>query len=162
MNFTENLQKFLPFGYLFLVVLGILKESIFYYQIGINILRYSTIMDILISPIADLTSHPMVMLGFVGIFLILYSAVYVLTKNYKKEWVRKIIGSRESLNELTANEVRHKFGSIFMVMLAFGLFSFFLGIGLGNGMKVAKKIANDDLKYAYTLTYTSNETKEIY
>jgi hypothetical protein len=46
MTISENTQKLLPFGYLYLVVMGILKESIYYYQIGINILKYSTIMDI--------------------------------------------------------------------------------------------------------------------
>ena len=159
---TENFQKFLPFGYLFLVVLGIFKESIFYYQIGINILRYSTIMDILISPIADLTSHPIVFIGCLCFLCLLYVGIILLTKNYKKEWVRKAIGSRESLNELTAQEVKHKFGNIFIIMLAFGFFSFFLGIGLGNGMKVSKKMANNELKYQHNLTFNSDETKEVY
>ena len=45
MKFTENLQKLLPFGYLFLVVLGIIKESVFYHLIGINILKYSKKID---------------------------------------------------------------------------------------------------------------------
>ncbi|RZK57783.1 MAG: hypothetical protein EOO91_09510 [Pedobacter sp.] len=58
MKFSEDLQKLIPFGYLFLVVMGILKESVIFYQLGINILKYSTLMDILISPIATLTTHP--------------------------------------------------------------------------------------------------------
>ncbi|SFC98008.1 hypothetical protein SAMN05421780_1169 [Flexibacter flexilis DSM 6793] len=31
----EKLQSLLPLGYLYLVVLGILKESVFFYQLGI-------------------------------------------------------------------------------------------------------------------------------
>ena len=50
-----------PFGCLFFVILGMLKESIYYYQVGINILKYSNIMDILISPIANLTSTPLML-----------------------------------------------------------------------------------------------------
>lgn len=119
-------------------------------------------MDILISPIADLTSHPIVLIGCLGFLFILYCGTLLLTKNYKKEWVRKLIGSRESLTELTAEEVKHKFQNIFIMMLAFGLFSFFFGIGLGNGMKVSKKIANRELKYQHNLTFNSDETKEVY
>lgn len=53
MKSIEKLQNLIPLGYLFLVVMGILKESVYFYQLKINILKYSTIMDILISPIPD-------------------------------------------------------------------------------------------------------------
>jgi hypothetical protein len=69
MKLSENLQKLLPYGYLFLVVMGIIKESIFYYQIGINILKYTTIMDVLISPIATLTSNPVVLIVTTGFII---------------------------------------------------------------------------------------------
>lgn len=162
MKLTENLQKIIPFGYLFLVILGIIKESVFYNQIGINILKYSSIMDILISPIADLTSHPIVLISFISFILLLYLVIFILSKNYNNEWVRKLIGSKKSLSELTEDEVKIYFGNIFMIMFAIGLISFFLGIGIGNGIKVSKKIKNGNLKYEYLITYNSDETKEIY
>ncbi|MEJ7558590.1 MAG: hypothetical protein WKF66_09805 [Pedobacter sp.] len=163
MKFADRLQSFLPFGYLFLVVLGILKESVFYYQFGINILRYSSLMDILISPIADLTSHPIVLVGFCAILFSLYFALYFLpTKNYNKLWVRKFTSSRGASTPLSANEVKIKFGNLFVPTLAICLFSFFLGIGLGNGLKVSRNILNGNLRYNCNLTYNTNETKEIY
>lgn len=162
MRLDINLQKLLPFGYLFLVVLGIIKESVFYYQVGINILKYSNIMDILISPIADLTSHPIILFSFVTFLLLLYLAVLVLSKNYQKEWVRKIIGSKKSLSGLTENEVKSYFGEILIIMLAVGLLSFFLGIGIGNGMKISKRISKNELKYDYSITFSNNETKDVY
>jgi len=162
MKFTDNLQRLLPFGYLFLVVLGIIKESVYYYQFDINILKYSNIMDILISPIADLTSHPIILFSFIAFILMLYLMVFVLSKNHRKEWVRKIVGSKDSLGTLTEKEVKTYFGNIFLLMFALGLLSFFLGIGLGNGMKVSKRIATTNLEYTYKLTYNSDESKEIY
>ena len=48
----EKIKNLLPLGYLYLIILGILKESILYNQLDINILKYSSIMDIMISPIA--------------------------------------------------------------------------------------------------------------
>jgi hypothetical protein len=51
----EKLQTFLPLGYLYLIILGILRDGVFFYMLGINFLKYSSIMDILISPISELT-----------------------------------------------------------------------------------------------------------
>ncbi|PDS26256.1 hypothetical protein [Flavobacterium branchiophilum] len=162
MKLNENLQKLLPFGYIFLVVLGIIKESVYYYQFGINILKYSNIMDILISPIADLTSHPIILFVFITYLFSLYLMVFMLSKNYQKEWVRKIVGSKKSLIDLTENEVKSYFGKIFILMFAIGLLSFFLGIGIGNGIKVSKKISKNELKYDNEITFNSNETKQVY
>jgi len=163
MKLTDKLQSFLPFGYLFLVILGILKESVFYYQFGINILRYSSLMDILISPIADLTSHPIVLAGLCAILLFLYFIIYFLpTKNHNKQWVKKIMSSRGLSNDLSANEVKTKFENFFLLTLAICLFSFFLGLGFGNGIKISRNIQNGNLRYNCNLTYNSNETKEIH
>ncbi|MBC5837492.1 hypothetical protein [Flavobacterium muglaense] len=86
MKYNEIIQKILPFGYIYLVVLGIMKESIYYYQIGINILKYSNIMDILISPIADLTSNPIILIGFfIFISLLFLTSIYI-SKNFNKNW----------------------------------------------------------------------------
>lgn len=162
MKFTENLQHVLPFGYLFLVILGIIKETVFYYQIGINILKYSNIMDILISAIADLTSHPIILFGFITFFVLLYLAILFLSKNYKKEWVRKVVGSKKPLHNLTELEVKSYFENTFIIMFALGLLSFFLGIGIGNGIIVSKKISNNEMKYDYALTFNTNEEKVVY
>ncbi|MDO5509498.1 MAG: hypothetical protein Q4F57_02265 [Weeksellaceae bacterium] len=162
MRFNEDLQKLLPLGYLFLVVLGIIKESVFYHQIGLNILKYSNIMDILISPIADLTVHPSILVSVIIFVSVLSLAIYFLSKNHKKEWVRKITGSKKSLTELSEEEVKSYFGKKLVTILAIGLLSFFLGIGLGNGKKVSEKISNNELEYDYKITYNTKETIEVF
>lgn len=162
MKFSEIVQKTLPFGYLFLVVLGIIKESIYYYQVGINILKYSNIMDVLISPIADLTSTPIVLLCFTFFILILYLASLLISKNFDKDWIKKKIGSKKPLADITEEEVRTFFGTYFISMFAFCLLCFFLGLGLGSGSKVASKISNNELKYGYEITFGDGQTKEIY
>ena len=90
MKLSENLQKLLPFGYLFLVVIGILKESVFFYQIGINILKYSSIMDILISPIATLTSNPIILVAVIIVTTFCYAYPIVLAKRRNKKWAQKL------------------------------------------------------------------------
>ena len=162
MKLSEIIQRTLPFGYLFLVVLGIIKESIYYYQVGINILKYSNIMDVLISPIADLTSTPIILLGFTIFILVLYFASLLISNNFDKDWIKKKIGSKKPLEDITEEEVSVYFSKYFISMFAFCLLCFFLGLGLGSGSKVASKISNNELKYGYEITFGDDQTKEIY
>ena len=162
MKLSEIIQKTLPFGYIFLVVLGIIKESIYYYQVGINILKYSNIMDVLISPIADLTSTPIILMGFTILILVLYVANLLISKNFNKEWLKKKIGSAKPLADITEKDVRAYFGKYLISMFAFCLLFFFLGLGLGSGSKVASKISKNELKYNYEVTFGDGQTKEIY
>ena len=162
MRFSQDLQKLLPFGYLFLVILGIARESIFYNQLGINILNYSTIMDILISPISILTSHPLVFIIFILLILSLYFIIYFLSKNYKKNWIKKFLGSKSDLSTMSELEVKTHFGNKFIGLVAIGLVSFFLGIGIGNGKGIAERNENGSLKYTTNLTFNTNEKDEVY
>ena len=161
MKLSENLQKLLPFGYLFLVVIGILKESVFFYQIGINILKYSSIMDILISPIATLTSNPIILVAVIIVTIFCYAYPTVLAKRRNKKWAQKLatLKNEEDLNE---EKVETHFTKIFVLLFAFALISFFLGIGIGEGIGLKKKIKGNKLTYNRTLTYGSGEAEEVY
>ena len=92
MRFSQDLQKLLPFGYLFLVILGIARESIFYNQLGINILNYSTIMDILISPVSILTSHPLVFIIFILMIVSLYFIIFFFQRITRKNGLKNFLG----------------------------------------------------------------------
>lgn len=162
MKFSKNLLQFLPFGYLYLVVMGILKESVYYNFFDINILKYSNIMDILISPVADITSNPTMLLAITIILILLYFAISYLSKNNKKSWVKKIMGSKNRNENLTEEEIKINFGNIFVFAIAICLLSFFLGIGLGSGKKVSSRLADGTLKYNNVLVFNSGESNEIY
>lgn len=161
MKISTSLQKLLPFGYLFLVILGIFKESVYYYQVGINILRFSTIMDILISPIADLTAHPIILGAVVLVIIFSYTLPTVLSKQSHKKWGQKLAGLKKSKEELTEEEVETHFTNLFIKCLAIGLLSFFVGIGIGSGRALAKKIESDELSYDYKVTYSTGESEEV-
>ena len=161
MKISASLQKLLPFGYLFLVILGIFKESVYYYQVGINILRYSTIMDILISPIADLTSHPVILGAVVLVIIFSYTLPTILSKQSHKKWGQKLAGLKKSKEELTEEEVENHFTNLFIKYLGICLLSFFVGIGIGSGRTMAKKIVSNQLSYDYKVTYGTGESEEV-
>ncbi|MBB6005283.1 hypothetical protein [Arcicella rosea] len=161
MKFSESLQKILPFGYLFLVVMGILKESVFYYQIGINILKYSTIMDILISPIATLTAHPIILIALILVIVFAYALPTFLSKQSHKSWVQKISGIK-SKDEVSSEELSENLTNLFIKYLTIGLLAFFLGIGIGEGIGLSKKIKSNNLVYKHKLNYSSGDSEQVY
>lgn len=162
MKFSEGIQRSLPFGYLFLVVMGILKESVFYYQIGINILKYSTIMDILISPIATLTSHPFILIAVIGLVISSFAFPSFLSKqsSKNKKWAIKMASLKEH-ESMSKEEIENHFTNMFIRFLAMMLLSFFVGIGWGEGMTLTKRIKEKRLKYDYTLNYGDENSEEI-
>ncbi|WP_035651622.1 hypothetical protein [Flavobacterium sp. ASV13] len=160
MKSVEKIQNLIPLGYLFLVIMGIMKESVFYYQLKINILKYSTIMDILISPIADLTSTPILMLGFIFFIIVILLILTFAYHNRNKSWIKKVFNINE--NGLSNEALKSKLTKFFLIAISLGILSFFLGLGIGGGMKMAKKIKENKLVYKQKLTFTTGETENVF
>ena len=161
MKFSIDIQKVIPFGYLFLVIIGILKESVLYYQLGINILKYSSIMDILISPIATLAANPIVIIALLVLVVLCYSYPFLLSKQRHKKWAQKL-SSLKNGETMSEDEISRHFTKIAIGVLASGLLSFFIGIGLGEGKNLKSKIINQKLSHNHKLNYNSGESEEIY
>ena len=153
MKSIEKAQNLLPLGYLFLVVLGILKESVFFHQIGINILKYSSIMDILISPIATLTSSPIILIVVFLMFVFHFCLPSILYRYKHKKWMIK---------RFELDKMKEEQSEAAILILSAMLLSFFLGFGIGGGQNISKKIRQNKLNYSYKLNYNSGESEDIY
>ena len=158
----EKFQSLLPLGYLYLIVLGIVKESLFYYQLDINILKYSSLMDVLISPIAELTSRLAII--WATLFLVGLSLIFqkLLVKNSDKKWVRRILGQKPEENSFEKEEIKKIVVQQCVVFLMVALGTFFLGTGLSNGEKVARKIRENNLSYDYKISFESDKQEEVF
>ncbi|WP_114820816.1 hypothetical protein [Chryseobacterium sp. KLBC 52] len=163
MKYSEGIQRSLPFGYLFLVIMGILKESVFYYQININILKYSTIMDILISPIATLTAHPIILIALIGVVVFSFAFPSFLSKqaNKNKSWALQMASLKEHEN-MSKEAIENHFTNMFVRFLAMMLLSFFVGIGWGEGLGLTRKIKENKLKYDYKLNYGDESFDQVH
>lgn len=162
MKNIDKLQNLLPFGYLFLVILGAAKESIIYYQIGINIIQYSSIMDILISPIATITSHPLIFITIVTIIIFYYNLPQILIKNEDKKWLLKLFGITKIETELAANEKLEYYTIFSIKFLSYFLICFFLGYGLADGRSISEKIKTNQLHYNYNLNFNDDKSENAF
>ncbi|MDP5198772.1 hypothetical protein [Flavobacterium sp. DG2-3] len=161
MKISDDLEKLLPFGYLFLIMMGILKDSIYYYQFGINILRYSTIMDVLISPIAEFTSNPIILGAIIILFVIHFYLPSFLAKYKNVAYVKRSF-ELKSTDELTAAEAKSYYNSIAIKSLVVFLLSFFLGYGLAGGYFTTKKLKENKLDYSFQIDFNEGESKNVY
>lgn len=137
-----------------------LKESIFFYQLGIGVVRYSTIQDILLSPVADVVSEPVVFVGILFVLLIVFLYMRVLSGVLVRKSMRK------RTEEQDPDEVRKAAGQKVSVLLngalAFGVLCFFVGAGLGAGIKTRNRIENNQMEFKHRVSFGTGETEEIF
>lgn len=119
-------------------------------------------MDILISPIADLTSNPILLIAIIILFLLPFFLTNYLAKKTDRKWVQKISGLNSTTDELTPEKIKNHFTKAYIMFIVVGLLSFFLGIGIGKGAKISKKIANNNLEYKDHINFNTGESENIY
>ena len=161
----EKLQTFLPLGYLYLIILGILRDGVFFYMLGINFLKYSSIMDILISPLAELTSQLIILITVILMIIVFFLYYNFLAKNSHKSWVRNSIVSKKYLRknpDSTDNDLKIHIKKQVYFAVALMIASFFLGGGLGTGINIKDRIKNNKLKIKHRITDDSGNQKDIY
>ncbi|MWB96019.1 hypothetical protein GON26_16765 [Flavobacterium sp. GA093] len=164
MKNIDKIQTLLPLGYLYLVILGIAKEGLYYYQIGINIVTYSSIMDILISPIATITSHLIFTIPILLLFIFHYNLPKFLLKNDDKLWVQKLFDIKKNYEnkDVTEEEKRNEYIFVSVKMLNSFLFSLYIGFGFGGGYFLSKKIKENKLQYEYKVNYNDGKSENIH
>jgi hypothetical protein len=162
MKYLERIQALLPLGYLYLIVLGLLKESILFYPLGINIIQYSSITDILISPISDLSSSPKLIILIALVFIILFFYQnYIITHNHLT-WANKLLGQNRINPESSKREIQKALLPVFIGFIAFELFVIFIGLGVGKGITLSKRIKQNSLSANYRISSNSGKSEDIY
>ena len=79
---VDGFQDYISMGYLALLFLGILRETIYYRILGINILNYSSLIDVLLSPVSLLTEHIILIIALIVITALF---TYFLNRKESKE-----------------------------------------------------------------------------
>jgi amino acid transporter len=158
---TRSVQDYLSLGYVFLLVLGIIRDSIYYGLLGINFLRYSNILDVLLSPISYMTENLRVPIFLTAIFFVAMGLFTLRArwheKNKHKDWYKK------RFNVEKIDEAMKKSSSLdtTLFVLALVVFSFFTGTGVGGGIKQSDIIENKEVKPNHNLYFFSNPEQAV-
>ncbi len=157
-----TLQEYLSLGYIYLIVLGIISDVIYFRFLGVDILNYSAISDILLSPVNILTQSWLLSVFFIGVIIFSYFYITVfLPKFHQKYRLKKwynLTGNIEKADK-RIDSIKENKGIPFVL---FFIFCMFIGMGIGRGTKINKRIQTQDIKTNYTITFANDVTKEVY
>lgn len=162
MKYLEKIQILLPLGYLYLILLGLLNESLQYYQLGINILNYSSITDILIRPIAEIFSKPSLTIAIITVCIILFLIQFLLVSFINKNPTRKVFGKVRFTEEATRKEIHKKIFPFIVFFISFEFLSIFVGLGVGSGETIANKLQQNNFTNNYRVSFSSGKTEDVY
>lgn len=154
----KSLQEVLSIGYLFLLLLGLIRETLTYGILGINIMSYSSILDILLSPIIILTGNRILLGAVVITPLLFYWGLKLSEKfhhrNKEKAWYQK----RFNVAELDKEYGKENFSMTFVLSMTFGLLlGVFSGAGIMDGYELKEELDEGLPKMTHVLTFVDKE-----
>lgn len=154
---TFRLQDYVSLGYLYLLLLGALRESVYYNFLGINFISYSDPLDILLGPIAYLASNPVIFLVFAVLTFLVFNQPRFHKRNREKAWYAKRLDV-EKWDKVFDHPNPYK-GLLPLLLLLIG--SMMLGTGLGQGMKTGQKMKNGFEEYEDRITYLDGKIEDV-
>lgn len=157
-----NIQEYLSIGYLYLVILGVLSDSIFYGILGFPIIDYMSILDALISPVNLLTRDYRITLPIAILFALLYFyttkwAPMLHEKLRDKRWYRKITNIDRA--DKRFEQLKDKKNLFWSILFMFGLV--FLSLRLGMAVGTKSRLLEKSQKPNYSLTFKDDSIVDI-
>ena len=155
------IQDMLSLGYVILLILGVFHETIYYKFVGINILEYSSILDVLISPVSVISGN--LILGVVVIFCVLFALLYakLLPKYYK--WLGKKpkyqTGKKKEKLDKVSKQITSK--NFLVTLVIIYIFSMFVGLGIGRGMKIKERIEKGDIRLTHEIIFQDGDAEKV-
>ena len=157
-----SLQEYLSLGYIYLILLGLISDVVYFKFLGINILSYSAISDVLMAPVNTLVDDLRILIAVV---VVIIGAYFYTTKWMPalhnrlkpKSWYQKLVRDMEKTDR-TYEEFKTK--KRFDLLLVF-LTAVFLGLKIGAGTTIKSKLANGKVQATHTLVFSDDSEKKV-
>lgn len=163
---NAGLQEYLSLGYIFLVVLGVVSESIYYGLLGVPYLQYASILDVLISPISLLADNWVLLVVFVAfciLFLVFIRRIPKFhEKNKHKKWYKKFNNVEKIDKKIAeANNTKNNTQTAILLVMFWMMFSMLVGFRIGMAGKYKSYLKNADFKSNYTLIFKDDSQLNV-
>jgi len=157
-----GLQEYLSLGYIYLILLGLVGDVVYYKFLGINILSYSTISDVLMAPINTLVYDFRVLVLVtltiaLGYFFYTRLAPAFHFKIREKDWYKKSVLDMEQTDRHFLEARAGKRPDVLLIFLPL----LFVGLKIGSGSSTRERIAKGDTKASHTVVFNDNTSKNI-
>jgi hypothetical protein len=147
----RTLQDLLALGYVYLLVLGVVSDSIYYGQVGVTIMRYSTVLDVLLSPIVHLTDN----LLFPVVIVLIPVGGWMLIRGLDT-WHR-----RRSDGHPVTLPLGLDLGRFWLALSGVVILSAYLGLGMGGGRTTAEAIRSGGFLLDHEIEFADGERKRV-
>lgn len=156
-----GIQDYMSIGYVILLILGVLNQTIYYGILGINIFEYTSVLDVLLSPIAVLSSSWLIfatiiilIILMIGYFKLMKLFYLKLAKKEKYQTGKK----KEKIDKILAG-FNKKYAIVPFLVLV--VISMYVGFGIGSGFKIRDRIETLDYSYSHQITFEDKEKKDV-
>ncbi|WP_299887857.1 hypothetical protein [uncultured Lacinutrix sp.] len=158
---SYGIQDYLSIGYVFLLILGIFHETIYYNFLGINILEYSSILDVLISPVSVISGTLSLGVGFIVCIILGIAYAKLMPLYYKWLGKKEKYKSGKKKEKLDKMNMAFKSSSFIIFIIALYIFGLFIGFGVGRGGKTKEKLAKETIELTHQLVFEDGEKQEV-
>ncbi|PCJ46357.1 MAG: hypothetical protein COA74_13915 [Gammaproteobacteria bacterium] len=152
-----TIQDYLSFGYLYLLFIGITTDSIYYGLVGINIISYSSVLDVLLSPIIRLTDNLIFPAAIIVVPLVMHWYVKLIRLIDKKIQAKKGNTDKKPSSKLISLDSK----ALPVLFVAFGIFFIFMGYGVGGGMNIKGKLKSGIIVPDNRIIFQDGEVSEV-
>lgn len=146
------MSELVPLGYLYLLVLGIVNQSLFYGLLGVNFLAWSDALDVLISPIALLTGDLKLLVTVVVLVLLLYPYTKSMHSISRKKKSQRGVGE-----ETKQAPLMHAWLTYSALVMVFG----FIGFGIGSGSELRGRLAAGEAEIDHRVEFHDGRTVQV-
>lgn len=156
---NENLriQDYLSLGYVYLLVLGILRDTIYYSFFDVNIMEFSNVLDVLLSPVVYLAAKPSAVAFLLFLVVMLIPKPKLHSKLQKYKWYSKIFDVKKG-NE---QDVQKQGAKAIIPLMAIAVACFFLGTGVGAGAKMSQRMADKTLSSTDLIIFVDGDEEQV-
>jgi hypothetical protein len=160
---TLDLQMVLSLSYLYLMVIGLIDDVIFFRFLGVNIFYYASLSDIIMAPLNTIFGTPFIT---ITVLIIMVCAALYVTKLYPflhskgrtKVWYQKLVKDMDKADESMAKfKNLRSLWTFLPICFAFLI----LGLRVGSGSAISESIEQGDFSVIHSLTFSNNKTKKV-
>lgn len=151
------LQDVVSIGYLYLLAVGLVSDSIYYGFLGITILSYSDVLDVLLSPVTYLEREPRFFLVIVAMTIGVTAQIAWQRRRHARRasepaYIERL-GGEDKVVQTSRNQRRMQ-----VILPAIVIFAGYAGYAAGAARPLAQRLAAGTLTPDHRLAFADGDT----
>ncbi len=154
-----NLQDYLSLGYLYLLFVGIVSDSVYYHFFEIAILSYSSVLDVLLSPLTYLEKEPTLFVTIM--FVVVAASLTIWWQRRRHARLSTESWYREKLGVERLARTQRQLDTVQFVVPMIVVFASYLGYAAGAGRALSADMKEGSLRMSHVVTIADGQRDTV-